>query len=253
MFESSLIDLEARQPSRRRWAALPVAIALHGAVLVSVGVAQVWNVEALNEPPMIISDTFVPEVVLVEQPAAPPDKDQTQTTSPRTPQRLSQPEIKRIPDVPADLEPKTSTGPAVLDGPADEGGDEKDLDLGSFNGSLRGPIPGDRRVPVVAVAPPPPQDEILTVGGAVTRPELRSGSSPRYSKIALRARIEGVVVLRAIIDERGFVTNVHILKGLPMGLDQAAVETVREWIFEPAKLAGQPVKVYYTLTVQFRL
>lgn len=247
MFESSLIDLEVRQKSRRRWAALPAAIALHGVVLASVGVAQVWNVEAVADPQMV--DPYVTCGLPLQEPSNGPATQRT-VQKPRT---QAQPDLQRLPDAPApDAGPKTATGPVILDGPpSGGGGDDRDLGPGSSKGPT-GPISVEAPAPVVPVAAPP-RDEILTVGGAVTRPELLSGTSPRYSKIALRARIEGVVVLRAIIDERGFVTNVHILKGLPMGLDQAAVETVREWIFEPAKLAGRPVKVHYTLTVQFRL
>jgi len=49
------------------------------------------------------------------------------------------------------------------------------------------------------------------------------------------------------------VTNVRVLKGLPMGLDQAAVDAVKNWRFRPATLNGRPVSVYYSLTVNFRL
>jgi protein TonB len=102
--------------------------------------------------------------------------------------------------------------------------------------------------------PAAPKDEILTVGGAVSRPVLLKGNPPRYPQIALRARIEGRVVLQAVIDTQGHVHDVSIVKGgLPMGLDQAAVDTVQTWLFEPAKLQGRPVKVYYTLTIDFHL
>jgi protein TonB len=59
--------------------------------------------------------------------------------------------------------------------------------------------------------------------------------------------------VQAIIDKQGTVTNVKVLKGLPMGLDNAAVETIKTWKFEPATLNGKPVDVYYNLTVNFTL
>jgi periplasmic protein TonB len=61
------------------------------------------------------------------------------------------------------------------------------------------------------------------------------------------------VIVEAIIDKDGKVTNVRVLKGLPMGLDQAAVDAVKNWRFRPATLNGRPVSVYYSLTVNFRL
>jgi TonB family protein len=61
------------------------------------------------------------------------------------------------------------------------------------------------------------------------------------------------VILEAIIDEEGNVGNTRVLKGLPMGLDKAAMDAVQTWKFKPATLEGRPVKVYYVLTVNFRV
>ncbi|MDH3404894.1 MAG: energy transducer TonB [Acidobacteriota bacterium] len=103
-------------------------------------------------------------------------------------------------------------------------------------------------------APPPlAPDGPIPVGGAVARPLKVSGPRPQYTEIARKARIEGVVIVQAIIDETGDVTNVKVLKPLPMGLDQAAVDAISQWKFEPATLNGKPVAVYYSLTVNFRL
>jgi TonB family protein len=101
---------------------------------------------------------------------------------------------------------------------------------------------------------PSPEEGPYRVGGGVTRPEILSqGSKPQYTEAARKARISGVVILEAIIDEQGDVTNVRVLKGLPMGLDQAAVDAVQTWKFKPAMLEGKPVKVYYVLTVNFQV
>jgi len=98
-----------------------------------------------------------------------------------------------------------------------------------------------------------PVDLPHRVGDEVTRPEKVSGAPPVYTEVARKARVQGVVIIEAIIDEQGNVTNTNILKGLPMGLDQAAVEAVKTWKFKPAMLEGKPVKVYYTLTVNFKV
>ncbi|HWM89908.1 MAG TPA: energy transducer TonB [Thermoanaerobaculia bacterium] len=91
------------------------------------------------------------------------------------------------------------------------------------------------------------------VGGEVTRPEKISGVSPVYTEVARKARVMGVVIVEAVIDEQGSVTETRVLKGLPMGLDRAAVEAVETWKFKPATLEGKPVPVYYILTVNFQL
>ncbi|RPH56897.1 energy transducer TonB, partial [bacterium] len=93
----------------------------------------------------------------------------------------------------------------------------------------------------------------LRVGGAVSRPEKISGPQPVYTEMARKARVQGVVIVEAIIDEKGNVTNARVLKGLPMGLDKAALEAVQRWKFKPATLNGRPVRVYYSLTVNFQV
>jgi protein TonB len=60
------------------------------------------------------------------------------------------------------------------------------------------------------------------------------------------------VILEVVIDERGNVIGSRVMKGLPMGLDLAAEEAVRQWRFKPATQYGKPVKVYYTVTVDCR-
>jgi TonB family protein len=91
------------------------------------------------------------------------------------------------------------------------------------------------------------------VGGDVIAPVKVHAPPSEYTEIARRTKIQGVVILQVVIDERGDVTDVKVLKGLPMGLDTQAVEAVRQWKFEPATRNGEPVEVYYNLTVQFLL
>ncbi len=102
---------------------------------------------------------------------------------------------------------------------------------------------------------PPPAEPTgpIRVGGDVKPPEKIVFPSPQYTEIARKARIQGVVIVEAIIDKEGNVTNVKVLKGLPMGLDQSAVDAVKRWKFKPATLNGKPVAVIYNLTVNFQL
>lgn len=103
---------------------------------------------------------------------------------------------------------------------------------------------------------PPPSEPAgpIHVGGDMNPPEKLHAPQPQYTEIARKARIQGVVIVQAIIDKDGNVTSVKLLKGLPMGLDQAALDAIKQWKFKPATLAdGRPVAVYYTLTVNFQL
>lgn len=91
------------------------------------------------------------------------------------------------------------------------------------------------------------------VGGEVTRPEIIFQTKPVYTEIARRSRVTGTVIVEAIIDEHGDVKDVRVLKGLPMGLSEAAVEAIKAWKFKPATREGVPVAVYYVLTVNFQV
>jgi len=104
-----------------------------------------------------------------------------------------------------------------------------------------------QEAPKVAGGPP------YRVGGEVTRPEIVSSTRPVYTELARRARVTGTVIVEAIIDEHGDVKDARVLKGLPMGLDQAALDAIRTWKFKPATREGQPVAVYYVLTTNFQV
>ncbi len=97
------------------------------------------------------------------------------------------------------------------------------------------------------------EEQPVRVGGGVTAPEKISGAEPAYTEVARRARIQGVVILEAIIDREGKVTSTRVLKGLPMGLDAKAREAVAGWRFNPGRRDGEPVAVLYTVTVNFRV
>lgn len=93
----------------------------------------------------------------------------------------------------------------------------------------------------------------MWLDGNILPPQKVYAPQPRYTEDARKARIQGVVILQAVIDVVGNVTRVKILKGLPEGLAESAMETVKEWRFKPATLDGEPVPVYLNLTVSFSL
>lgn len=92
---------------------------------------------------------------------------------------------------------------------------------------------------------------VLEVGGEVSAPVKIHAPKPLYTEEARAARLQGVVIVRAIVDVDGSVRDIEVLKGLPLGLDERTVETVREWRFEPARRAGLPVPVFLNITVSF--
>lgn len=106
---------------------------------------------------------------------------------------------------------------------------------------------------VIPAGPPEPEesDEPMRLGAGVLPPEPLSRVQPRYTETARRLRIQGMVILEAIIDAEGQVTDVKVLRGLPAGLDVQAVQAVQQWRYKPAIFRDRPVPVIMTVTVQF--
>lgn len=111
-----------------------------------------------------------------------------------------------------------------------------------------GVIPSD-----APASPGPPGEQPLAVGGNVSAPKKIYAPSPLYTEEARQGRVQGVVLLHAVIDAEGNVASIDLLKGLPLGLSESAVDTVKTWKYEPARRDGVPVPVYFTLTVSFSL
>lgn len=101
-------------------------------------------------------------------------------------------------------------------------------------------------------APPPPAPRTYRPGGDIRRPEKIKDVAPAYPEIARSAGIAGTVILEAEIAETGRVRNVRVLRSIPL-LDRAAIDAVRQWIFTPTLLNGEPVPVVMTVTVTFKL
>ena len=93
----------------------------------------------------------------------------------------------------------------------------------------------------------------LPVEGDITPPVKISAPNPQYTDEARQARTQGVVVVQAIIDCNGLVTDIEVLQGLPNGLTEATVDAISQWTFEPARQNGRPISVFYNLSVNFRL
>lgn len=86
-----------------------------------------------------------------------------------------------------------------------------------------------------------------------TQPEVLERVVPRYPRDARGNGTQGAVVLRAIIRRDGTVDDVEVLREPGDGLGEAAARAVRQWRFRPARYQGEPIDVYYTVTMNFRL
>jgi TonB family protein len=92
----------------------------------------------------------------------------------------------------------------------------------------------------------------VRVGGDVPPPKKIKDVRPAYPPAAQSARVQGVVIIEAIIGPDGHVQDARVLRSIPL-LDASALEAVRQWEFTPSTLNGVPVPVIMTVTVNYTL
>jgi protein TonB len=120
---------------------------------------------------------------------------------------------------------------------------------GSMGGVLGGVIGG------IGTAPPPPKPKPtgpVRVGGNVQAARIVNRVQPVYPPLARQTRISGTVRLHAIISKDGTIQQLEVMSGHPL-LQQAALDAVRQWRYQPTLLNGEPVEVDTTIDVIFSL
>jgi protein TonB len=90
------------------------------------------------------------------------------------------------------------------------------------------------------------------VGGNIRTPNKIKDVRPIYPSIAQSARVQGVVIIEAVIGPDGRVQDAKVLRSIPL-LDAAALDAVKQWTYTPTTLNGVPVPVIMTVTVNFTL
>jgi periplasmic protein TonB len=239
MSHELFVDVTSTRPRACRAAGgtLAVSIVAHAFILAAVIVVPLLATDAL---PALPGDDLGPFAIDVLPPPAPPPllaartpstKPTATTNAPPTeaPDTIG-PEIVRQPAnnyVIGDVGP---TGPGVPDGLAEGVG-------------IGAPQP-----------PPPPQPAPQTPVrlSAYEMPRKINDVAPLYPELAQRARVEGVVIIEAVIAVDGTVRDARVLRSVAL-LDRAAIDAVKQWRYAPTRLNGVAVPVIVTVTVQFRL
>jgi periplasmic protein TonB len=91
------------------------------------------------------------------------------------------------------------------------------------------------------------------IGGGVSAPVLIFQVEPEFSEEARKAKAAGNVLVNLIVDQNGHPVNVHVLRGVGMGLDEKAIEAVKQYKFKPAMEGGKPVAVELNVEVNFQI
>jgi len=94
---------------------------------------------------------------------------------------------------------------------------------------------------------------VFRVGGGVSAPRILSDPEPEYSEEARKAKYQGVCVLWLVVGPDGRPRDIKVARSLGLGLDEKAIEAVKNWKFEPAMKDGKPVAVQINVEVNFHL
>lgn len=246
MFDTTLLESGKTHRLEGRKRSLPLAIGLHAATIAALVGASVWNPGEPPAPPDRDA-IFIPVSLGPPPPSGSegPRHVSRTTTSVRSPAPV--PVVARL--APPDPTPATveAASPPETDGPVIDGPDEGE-NSGSGTGVPGGTGDRDGSGTGTGSAGAP-----LVIGGDVRPPLLETRVEPEYPEPMRRARIEGVVILEAVITSSGGVDEVRVLKSAGGALDRAAADAVRRWRYRPATLNGRAVSVYLTVTVTFGL
>jgi protein TonB len=225
----------------RRPSVLLFSILVHAIMLLVIASADLWRPITDWPMPREAMAFEAPRIVRIDDVQLPPQARRTthQQSPPGPAQRTEAAPIVAPPDVAPEIERPES----ALRAPSGPDPLEK----------LGGPGGGDVPAPPApeAVAPPRPTAPIRLHSG-IKPPERLVNVPPAYPMVARVARVEGMVIIEATIDERGNVTQTRILRSIPL-LDESAVAAVRQWKFSPTLLNGVPVSIVMTVTVNFKL
>ena len=113
--------------------------------------------------------------------------------------------------------------------------------------------------PQQATVAPPPQTSTLNtagalrVGGDVKAPVLTYRVEPKYTDEARANRISGIVNLQVLVGKDGRVKDAVVLRGLPYGLSESALDSIRKWEFRPATRNGEPVDAIFDITFSYSM
>lgn len=236
LFQDSLIVSGAKSRPRNPWAAVG-SVTLLSLILVALVVIPLFHTDALPKRETLTM-LYLPPAAAASNVTSLPASTSTSSNTPTN---------TRIPSA------VHTTQEAPPSPPVDTAGGL----VGGVPGGVAGGIPdgvlgqvlrSTGSAPVLAT----PAPKRIRVPSPIAEANLVYDVAPKYPPEAGRARIEGTVVLWAVIGKDGTVEDVRVERGLPV-LAQAAIEAVKQWRYRPYLLNGEPVEIDSQITINFTL
>jgi TonB family protein len=107
--------------------------------------------------------------------------------------------------------------------------------------------------PVAARVPQGAQSPVYEPGNGVSAPVVVKDVKPQYTADAMRAKVEGTVVLACVVKTDGSIGDVKVARSLDAGLDQEAIKAIKQWRFKPGLKDGKAVAVRVSIEMTFTL
>jgi periplasmic protein TonB len=237
----------------------PVSLLLHAVLVVLLVVVPVLRSEA--PAPVRATHAFFVAPASLTVPLAPPPPP---AAAPAARRSAARPSVRSAAPAPSRFtapvevpEPvvaaASAAAPAVPDDAAPRG------EAGGAPGGLPGGAPGGVTGGIVGgviggVAPPAPVAPVapVRVGGEIREPRKIRHVTPVYPDLAVAAHVHGSVILECLVSPQGQVTDVKLVRGIPL-LNTSAMDAVKQWLYTPTLKDGVPVPVILTVTVRFDL
>jgi protein TonB len=230
-----VVDPTPTLGARSRFA-VPLSMAAHAVLAAAVIIVPLMATDAMPDPRRVIDAFRAPAALPVPPPPPAAPSHARQSDAPSSSDAAPR-------ESPASIDPEPETTSSAL--PRDPGGVFGGLPDGVV-GAI-GVAPGLPSVPA-----PPPVTQPMPVGGKIRPPAKVRHVPPIYPAIAQQARVEGIVIIEAVIGVDGRVKQARVLRSKPL-LDEATLAAVRQWEFSPTTLNGVAVPVIMTVTVNFTL
>jgi protein TonB len=245
-----LITGKTKHMPRASGGPVVVSTVLHITLLTSViALPLIFMSDVMPEVPTMMA--FVAAAPAPPPPPPPPPPPAAARAKEPVPAKVStSPDAAPI-NVPSRIEPEPAK-PSGGDDLGVTGGVEGGVEGGVPGGVVAGIVGGiPTHAPAPPPPPPPPQGPVR-VGGPIKEPALVRRVEPVYPELAIRAGVQGVVILEAVVDEQGAVKDVKVLRSIPL-LDNAAIAAVEQWHYSPVMLNGRPVPFVLTVVVSFSI
>lgn len=243
MFEESLIESQNRIKTRRGWTTI-LSFALQVLAVTVLVLLPLIFTEALPLTPASMTQLAAPP------PPPPPPPPAAQAAPRAKPVAVTADDALRVPvKIPQKVAMlKEAPAESAAAPPSGVMGGVPGGVAGGQMGGVIGGVIGATPAAVPKIATP----KSVRISQGVSQGLLEKQVKPNYPPLARQARIQGQVVLQAVIGKDGRVQNLQVVSGHPM-LAGAALDAVKQWKYKPYYLNGQPVEVETNITVNFSL